>query len=219
MKISNRLKEISKFINNKRCTVDVGCDHALLPIYLITIGKSLSAIAVDNKTEPLESAKENIRKYNLESKIKTILSDGLTKVDPNDYDSVVISGLGGETIREILRNGPLNDKAELILEANKNNKELRTFLSLNSFSITDEVMIKDKGHFYTIIKAIKTDKIVKLTDSEILFGPIILKENSDIFKEYLTYNISILEKQLNSNNKDEIEKKISIYKGVLKWNY
>ena len=65
MKISNRLKEISKFINNKRCTVDVGCDHALLPIYLIMMGKSLSAIAVDNKVEQLESAKENIRKYNI----------------------------------------------------------------------------------------------------------------------------------------------------------
>ena len=216
MKISNRLKEISKFINNKRCTVDVGCDHALLPIYLIKEGKSLSAIAVDNKIEPLESAKENIRKYNLESKIKTILSDGLTKVDPSYYDSVVITGLGGETIAEILRNGPLSNSAELILEANKNNKELRSFLSLNSFLITDEVMIKDKGHFYTIIKAVKTDKPVNLTENEILFGPIILKDNSDIFKEYLAYNISILERQLNDNNKDEIEKKISIYKGVLK---
>ena len=216
MKISNRLKEISKFIDNKRCTVDVGCDHALLPIYLIKEGKSLSAIAVDNKIEPLESAKENIRKYNLESKIKTILSDGLTKVDPSYYDSVVITGLGGETIAEILRNGPLSNSAELILEANKNNKELRSFLSLNSFLITDEVMIKDKGHFYTIIKAVKTDKPVNLTENEILFGPIILKDNSDIFKEYLAYNISILERQLNDNNKDEIEKKISIYKGVLK---
>ena len=140
----------------------------------------------------------------------------LTKVYTNDYDSVVISCLGGETITEILRNGPLNDSAELILEANKNNKELREYLSLNSFLITNEVMIKDKGHFYTIIKAIKTDNKVELTESEILFGPIILKENSPIFNEYLTYNISILERQLNSNNKDEIEKKISIYKGVLK---
>ncbi len=216
MKISNRLKEISKFINNKKCTVDVGCDHALLPIYLVNEGKSLKAIAVDNKIEPLNSAKENIKKYNLESKIITILSDGLTKVDPMVYDTVVISGLGGETITEILNNGPLNSDAELILEANKNNKELREFLSLNSYEIVDEEMIKDKGHFYTIIKAIKSDRLIPLTQDEILFGPIILKNNTDIFKEYLTYNISILEREMNDNNKDEILKKISIYKGVLK---
>ena len=67
MKISNRLKEIGNLITNAEVVVDVGCDHALLPIYLVLNNKSLSAIAVDNKIGPLNSAKENIKEYNLEN--------------------------------------------------------------------------------------------------------------------------------------------------------
>ena len=219
MKISNRLKEIGNFISNSNCTVDVGCDHALLPIYLVLNNRSLSAIAVDNKIGPLESAKENIKEYNLESKIKTVLSDGLKEVNPRDYDTIVISGMGGETIIDIISNGPINDEATLILEPNKNIKELREYLTLNSYEIIDEKMIKDKSYFYTIIKAIKTDKALSLLPNELIFGPIILKENTDIFKEYLLYNINILKKQMNDKNRDEILKKISVYEGVFKWNY
>ena len=216
MKISNRLKEIANFINNKKCVVDVGCDHAFLPIYLVLNNKSLSAIALDNKKGPLLSAKDNIKTYNLESKIKTILSDGLKNVNPIDYDAIVISGMGGETIINILKDGPINPDADLFLEANKNNKELREYLTLNNYKIVNEKMIKDKGHFYTIIHAIKTDIKVTLTDVQLLFGPVILKEYSDVFKEYLTYNISILEREMNESNKDEILKKTCVYRGVLK---
>ena len=219
MKISNRLKEIGNFITNAKVVVDVGCDHALLPIYLVLNNKSLSAIAVDNKIGPLNSAKENIKEYNLESKIKTVLSDGLKEVIPKDYDTIVISGMGGETIIDIISNGPINDEATLILEPNKNVKELREYLTLNSYEIIDEKMIKDKSYFYTIIKAIKTDKTLSLSPNELIFGPIIIKENTDIFKEYLLYNINVLKRQMNDKNRDEILKKISIYEGVLKWNY
>jgi len=191
MKISNRLKEIGNFITNAKVVVDVGCDHALLPIYLVLNNKSLSAIAIDNKVGPLESAKENIKEYNLESKIKAVLSDGLKEVNPKDYDTIVISGMGGETIVDIISKGPINDEATLILEPNKNIKELREYLALNSYEILDEKMIKDKSYFYTIIKAIKTDKTLSLSPNELIFGPIIIKENTDIFKEYLLYNISV----------------------------
>ena len=216
MKISNRLKEIGNFITNAKVVVDVGCDHALLPIYLVLNNRSLSAIAIDNKVGPLESAKENIKEYNLESKIKTILSDGLREVNPKCYDTIVISGMGGETIIDIISNGPINDEATLILVPNKNIKELREYLTLNSYEIIDEKMIKDKSYFYTIIKAIKTDKALSLSPNELIFGPIILKENTDIFKEYLLYNINILKRQMNDKNRDEILKKISVYEGVLK---
>ena len=219
MKISNRLKEIGNFITNAKVVVDVGCDHALLPIYLVLNNKSLSAIAIDNKVGPLESAKENIKEYNLESKIKAVLSDGLKEVNPKDYDTIVISGMGGETIVDIISKGPINDEATLILEPNKNIKELREYLALNSYEILDEKMIKDKSYFYTIIKAIKTDKTLSLSPNELIFGPIILKENTDIFKEYLLYNINVLKRQMNDKNRDEILKKISVYEGVLKWNY
>ena len=216
MRIGTRLKEISKLINNKKCVVDVGCDHAFLPIYLVLNSKTLNAIAVDNKMEPLLSAKANIEKYNLESKIKTILSDGLINVDVNSYDALVIAGLGADTIINILSNGDVNKDAELILEANKGNKDLREFLMNNNYEIIDEVMVKDRAYFYTIIKAKYNPTSYNLSEKELFFGPILLKKYPQEFDDYLRFNISILERELERSGSDEIVKKIEVYKGVLR---
>ena len=102
MKISKRLKAISNFITDNSNVIDVGCDHALLDIYLFNNKKNIQLIASDIKPGPLEQAKKNIKKYKLDNVIETRISNGLNNIDKNEIDTIVISGMGAHTIVGIL---------------------------------------------------------------------------------------------------------------------
>ena len=215
MELKGRLKEISKFVDKGSKILDLGCDHAYLSIYLVEKGIASKAIASDNKDEPLESAKANILKSSLASKIITIKSDGLDNIDPKSYDTLIIAGLGGELIASILNSPNLNKDATLILEGNNSEKDIRVFLDSQSYLITDEEIIKDKDHYYQIIKAIKSDKKMNLDETELSFGPIILKDKTPIFTEYIQRNIGVLENKLNGINDSSLIEKINYFKGAL----
>ena len=61
--------------------VDVGTDHAYLPIALVSEGKCRKAYASDIGKGPLERAKENIVSAGLEEAIETVLTDGAAHFD------------------------------------------------------------------------------------------------------------------------------------------
>ena len=98
--LNKRLQTFSAFIENKDIVLDIGCDHGLLGIYL-TLNKKVKVISSDINEKPLLKAQENIKKYNLEDKIETRLGDGLS-VMSMDINTIVISGMGTETIINIL---------------------------------------------------------------------------------------------------------------------
>ena len=103
IKINNRLKCVASFIDkHDRAILDVGCDHAYLDIYL-TLNNENKCIATDINKNALEIAKKNIKKYNLEDKIETKLTNGLTDIKVKDKDNIVICGMGTFTILEILK--------------------------------------------------------------------------------------------------------------------
>ena len=108
--ISNRLKTIAEIVLSKQSQkiIDVGCDHALLDIYLLQNNPNLKLVASDNKEQPLENAKKNILKYSFLNKIEVCLKDGIENID-EFIDTIVISGMGEETIVDILE----KDKKEL----------------------------------------------------------------------------------------------------------
>ena len=101
MRLSKRLKDITEFIDENDKIVDVGCDHALLDIYTILNNKNSKCIASDINEGPLKVAKENVKKYNLEKKIKVKLGDGLD-VYETSIETIIMSGLGSYTIIDIL---------------------------------------------------------------------------------------------------------------------
>ena len=75
IKISNRLKTIADFIKPEDYILDVGCDHALLPIYILLNKKNVKAIASDINKKPLERAKANKKLYKVKS-LKIVQEDG-----------------------------------------------------------------------------------------------------------------------------------------------
>lgn len=170
MKISNRLKLIASMITNDS-VVDVGCDHALLDIYLTKLGKK--CIATDISDKVLENAKKNINKYNLN--IKTIQTDGLKNVDIPKFSTVVIAGMGAHTIIDILK--PKYDIDELIIASNNDLYYIRKEIVKLGYYIDLEKSILDKNKYYVIIRFKKGKKRYNI--KKYIIG--------DLDKEYYRY--------------------------------
>ena len=199
--LSNRLKEIASFIPDNVKMVDIGCDHALLDIYLYKNRKNIKIIASDINENALEQARKNIKKYKLDKFIETRLSNGLDNINSNEIDAIVISGMGSHTIVGILR---MNQKKiinvdNIIIQSNNHIDFLRERIIELNYYIDSEKLVKDNNIIYTIISFKKGKK--RYNKKEIFFGPYLLKENSNLFKE---------------KNKQDLEKLEYLYKIIPK---
>ena len=212
--LSKRLLESAKYLKGFNCLADCGTDHGYLPIYAVKHGYVKQAIASDNKQLPLNNAKKNIDLENLN--IKTILADGLPYLN-SEIDVVSILGMGGRLIKDILGRAELNHVKRLILSPNSEAKILREYLVNNSYKIVYEELIKDNNKFYQII--VCESGIMKLTEIELEFGPIIIKDNTIVFKEYINKlidQLTIATKQVkDSINLEILVNRINILKEII----
>jgi len=183
IKLSNRLRTIANLTDDNSKIVDIGCDHGMLDIYLVQTKKNIKIIASDINKNALNNAIDNINKYQLQNKIKTILSDGLNNIDTTNLNTVIISGMGAHTIVGILRmnKDKLNTIDTLIIQSNNDHDFLRKKVVELGYYIIDEELVKEKNHIYTIIKFKKGKK--HYNKKQLYFGPILLENNSKLFVE------------------------------------
>ena len=216
--ISNRLKTIGDFTIDNTKIVDVGCDHGLLSIYIYQNKKNVKILATDININPLNEARKNIKNYGLEEKIQTRISNGLQNVNKDEIDTIIISGLGGNTIVEILNNDldKVISSKRIIIQANNNIDKVRKFLVENKFLIKDEKLVSENNIISTIIIFDRSSKKLKYSIDEILFGPVLLKEKSDLFKELMKRKIKKQIYILNKIPKKYILKRIKIKRFINK---
>lgn len=157
VKLSPRLAACADLVVGK-FACDVGTDHALLPSFLILSGKCENAVASDIVDGPLESARKTVASFNLENYIQVVKSDGLDNIDSKGVTDIVIAGMGGELIAEIVCRCEWIKKSEINLILQPMTKEhcLRSALCAGGFSIKSEVRVADGGFIYTIIRAFYT---------------------------------------------------------------
>jgi tRNA (adenine22-N1)-methyltransferase len=110
------LLTVASFVRPTDRLLDIGTDHARLPVYLTERGLCAAATAADAAEGPLARAARTVRAHRLEGKITLIRCDGGTGLDPTDYDTVTIAGMGGDTIAQILANSPWLWEKRLILQ-------------------------------------------------------------------------------------------------------
>ena len=146
--ISKRLNVIASLVDSNNI-IDIGCDHALLDIYLTN--KGINCVAIDNKETVLDKARENIKKNNLLDKIKIICSNGLENYNVLGNENVIIAGMGTNTILNILQNKEFNKINTLIIQSNNNLYELRKNVCKLGYYIDKEIVIFDKK-YYNIIR-------------------------------------------------------------------
>ena len=178
MNLSKRLQAVATLVDINSKVIDVGCDHAYLDIYL-TQNNGNTCVASDINEKALAKAKENIKKYKLSKKIKTVLTDGLTNIDIEDTDNIVICGMGTHTILDILKTNKLSNT--LIISSNNDIELLRKEVVKLGYYIDSEIFLFDRKKPYIIIKFLKGIK--KYNKYDYILGPI-LKNNLE-YKHYL----------------------------------
>ncbi|WP_085523342.1 tRNA (adenine(22)-N(1))-methyltransferase [Tuberibacillus sp. Marseille-P3662] len=180
--ISERLKVITTLIpDDTHVLADIGSDHAYLPCYAYQMGKVNNAIAGEVGYGPLRSAEQTIKTWELQSVIETRQGDGLAVLEYAEADVVVIAGMGGALIRDILAAGHqiLSPTTTLLLQPNNCEPEVRGWLNDEGWAIHSERLIQENGHYYEIICADRSRQPGSLSRKELLFGPILLHNPSD----------------------------------------
>lgn len=184
MQIRNRLKAIASLVDKGANVIDVGCDHALLDIYL-TLYNENNCIASDINENAYNIAKENILKYGLKDKINVILSNGFLDIDMPLIYTAVICGMGTSTILSILDTDKIDKINKIIVQSNNDLYTLRKEVCKKGFIITDELIVKERGIYYVLISFSKGQKWYSMID--LWLGPVIRKGSQGLKSEYLTY--------------------------------
>lgn len=206
--MEERLKRLAEMVDQDARLADIGTDHAYLPIDLIKNKKIDFAIASDVAKGPLENAKKDIIAAGLQDKIETRLGSGLeTLTEADNLDTIVIAGMGGKLMSELLQQAKVTGKLypTLILEPNIGEPGVRRWLMENNYEIVNEEIIEVSGHIYELIKAKLQDKQVMLSEKEIQFGPQLLQEKNSTFIKKWTNQLNYQNTLLSNLNKAKIK--------------
>lgn len=180
--ISKRLELVASFVPQGSILLDVGSDHAYLPIELVERGQIEAAIAGEVVEGPFQSAVKNVEAHGLKEKIQVRLANGLAAFEEEDQVTVItIAGMGGRLIATILEEGldKLSNIQRLILQPNNREDDLRIWLQDNVFQIVAESILEEAGKFYEIL-VVEAGQM-ELSASDVRFGPFLSKEVSPVF--------------------------------------
>lgn len=187
MILSKRLATIASFVPPGRRIADVGTDHGYIPIYLVENGIAPRAVAMDVRSGPLRRAAEHVRSRGLQERIVLRLSDGLDELKPGEADTVIISGLGGPLMMEILKRGcrVAQTVESFVLSPQSDIPGVRVFLRENGYRIEKEAFLRDEGKYYTVMRAVHGESGAEdaLDDR---YGGYLLRQRDPLLREYLT---------------------------------
>jgi len=170
LRLPPRLARIAALVPAGARIADVGTDHGLLPIWLREREIALSAVATDIRPGPLSRAKSLMRRRGVTA-MSCRLCDGLTGVDPSEADTVIIAGMGGENMAEILRSAPWTASGRLLLLQPMSRPEaLRRALGSFRVEIQAEHLVEDAGRIYPVLVARGGGEISACSEAELYTG-------------------------------------------------
>lgn len=190
--LSKRLKAVYDLVDEGCIVADIGTDHGKLPCELVLSNKAIKAYASDLREGPLQQARKTIKEFGLKGKVLPLLGAGIEEV-PDDCNLVTIAGMGWLTCEEILNNDldRLYKMKSIVIQVNREPYCVRRWIAEHHFTIVDEKLVYD-GHYYIIIK-FNTDYHEVYSDLQVLLGPCLMEERSQLFIEYLEYLLLNLE--------------------------
>ena len=220
IKLSKRLKAVADYVDKGAKLADIGSDHAYLPTYLVQKNEVEFAVAGEVVKGPFEIAKNHVAQANLKENIQVRLANGLAAIENVDkIDTIVIAGLGGILISEILEagKGKLSSVKRLILQANNHEDTLRQWLTEHQFVIKAEQILLEAGKFYEIIVAEPTtNENPVLSANDLLFGPFLSKEKSVIFQQKWQKELNTLNKIIDRLPDEQTEKREEVLTEIAK---
>lgn len=202
--LTERLLLIAEASKGAKKLCDIGTDHAYIPVYMVACMGTEEAIAADINKGPLERAQKSIEKFGLTDKISTRLSNGLLEFSPDEADTVVIAGMGGTLIAEILEASPQMKKEGIrfVLQPMTAEEELRKYLDRHGYRTVDEFMTCEGEKLYTVIVA-EVGKSEARSEEFYHVSKKLFEKKDKLFKLFLDRKISEFEKVVNGLSKAE----------------
>ena len=208
LKLTDRLLTIAKCVTPNSKVADIGTDHGYIPVYLLKNKITEYVIAADINKGPLENAKKEVDTNKLSEFIELRLGGGMTVLKEDEVDEVIIAGMGGVLISEIIDASIEIAKKlkKLILQPMQASDELRKYLYNNNFAIIEEKLVKEDFRIYEIL-IVEYNPKEKVVVEEIFYevGKKLVENNDILLKEFLKKKINEYEKILS-----KIEKLISL---------
>ncbi|MGL4989767.1 MAG: tRNA (adenine(22)-N(1))-methyltransferase [Sarcina sp.] len=228
MELSIRLQAIADLVDNCESIADIGTDHGYIPIYLVKKGICKKAIASDINKGPINKAKMNIGFDGLSDKINCYHGAGLKPLKVGEATGIVIAGMGGNLIRDILLSD-LNKVKKyefMILQPTQNPEILREFLYNNEYEIIDENIIFEDKTYYEMFKVKYNKNSEKLNLDNIFYeiSPVLLRKKHSLINDYISFKIDKNKKVIQNINQDtelakskkqELIKKVSELENLL----
>ena len=194
IKLSKRLQVIADMVRHAR-VVDVGCDHAYLPIYLVQSGRVSGALATDIAAEPLARGHENAVLHGVG--VGFMQADGISGV-PAGYETCVIAGMGGESVMRILSSeiGAARGFKQLLLSPQRDVADVRRFLHTYGFLIVDEALVEENGKFYFVLDTVADSgaHCTPLREADYAFGRHLVERKCAVLARFLEAEILKYEK-------------------------
>lgn len=225
-KLSERLTTVASFVRENTILADIGSDHAYLPCFLVHEGVITKAIAGEVVKGPFESAQKQVISEGLQQNIDVRFGNGLEVIsDEDNVQTVTIAGMGGPLIASILESGKgkLSKVDTLILQPNIHAKAIREWAVQEQWKIEQEVILEEHDKIYEILVLKKGS--MKLSEKELLVGPILSKEKSPVYLKKWSNELNEWQRIVNELNKiqgtevhqkrEELENKIDLVKETL----
>ncbi len=228
LELTPRLRRIADSIRGYETMADIGSDHAYLPIYLVKSGLIKKAVATDVNMGPVEISRKRLANHRAADRVEVRHGDGLAVLMPGEAEVIVIAGMGGILIKEILEKE--REKAGsarlLILQPMRDSELLRAWLLSNGFEIIDEELVKEAEKIYEIIWA-KPGSEKHDAASKLFIGTRIIEKKHPLALELIDRRIKELEKILDSldiSNSDSAQDRravclemLAYYREVRQW--
>lgn len=192
MELSKRLTWIAEKISNVGVVADIGTDHGYIPIYLVKNNIAKKAIASDVNKDPLNKAKINASLEGVIDKIDLRLGSGLKPLKNKEVEVVLIAGMGGNLIRDILEEdlNKVKNLEYLLLQPAQNPEVLREYLYNSDYEIIDEDICLDEDKYYEIFKVrYKKGDYISLENIFYEISPMMLYKKLPLLKSYIESKI------------------------------
>lgn len=217
--MSKRLEKIASYVSDGIGVADVGTDHGYIPVMLVKRGYKGNITATDINEGPLNKAKLNLIDADAENRVELVLCDGLEGVSPDKADTIIVAGMGGDTITGILDRAEwcMEKGKKLILQPVTKAEILRYWLVNNDFEITDEALVEENGTIYQIICAVP-GKSAGYKYSELYIGKYELIKSDPLFDKVLDIHIKRFRsavKGLENTERSELKPWLEILRNVL----
>lgn len=153
IELSKRMQSVADMIQPCDAVGDIGCDHAFVSIYMVEQHRAKRVIASDVRRGPITIAKRNIEAMNLSDQIEIRMGDGLGTIVPGEVNAVVLAGMGGMLMIDILERGEevVTRCDQLVLQPQSDIEKVRRYLAEKGYHLADEQMLIDAGKYYNLL--------------------------------------------------------------------